>query len=44
MNKKTGFVTLGEICDVKVVTKKLSQKQKEFLKIILDYKRKHNCL
>lgn len=37
------FRTLGARCDLKVITEKLSPKQKEWLKIIIEYKKSCGC-
>lgn len=41
--KNNKMITLGEICSVYISSKVLTEKTKEFIKIILDYKKKHNC-
>ena len=42
--KNKGFVTLGEKCSLYISSNKLTEKQKELLRKILEYKKKHNCI
>ena len=42
--KINGLTTLGERCSVYISSNKLTEKQKEILRIILDYKKKHGCI
>lgn len=42
--KNKSLITLGERCSLYISSKVLTEKQKEILRIILEYKRKHNCI
>lgn len=42
--KNRKMITLGEICSVYISSKVLSDKAKEIIRIILEYKKKHNCI
>lgn len=42
--KKQQMISLGEKCSLYISSKKLTEKQKELLRIILEYKKKHNCI
>lgn len=42
--KNRNLITLGEQCSIYISSKVLSDKMKEILRIILEYKKKHNCI
>lgn len=42
--KNRNLISLGEHCSIYISSKVLSPKMKEVLRIILEYKKKHNCI